>query len=101
MTGSVIVIAGKDPTLIDGGMESYLRAYGRAARRAGYQPHHFCVSDRSDQEATEFGTVLRARSPFRPFRGLMVAAHESFGPLGIRRQLCGAVARLFVQRPPS
>lgn len=78
MAPSVIVVAGKDPTLIDGGMESYLRAYGRAARRAGYEPHHFCVSDRSDQEATEFGIVHRARSPFRPFRGLMVATHERF-----------------------
>jgi hypothetical protein len=36
MARAVIVIAGKDPTLIDGGMESYLRAYGRAAINAGY-----------------------------------------------------------------
>jgi len=74
----VIVIAGKDPTLVDGGTESYLRAYGRAAVRAGYQPHHFCVSDRSGLEETEFGIVHRARSPFRPFRGLIVAAHQPF-----------------------
>ena len=77
MARSVIVIAGKDPALIDGGMEAYLRAYGRAALRAGYEPHHFCVSARSGVERTDFGIIHRARSPFRPFRGLMVAAHKS------------------------
>jgi glycosyltransferase involved in cell wall biosynthesis len=78
MLRSVIVIAGKDPALIDGGAESYIRAYGRAARRVGYEPHHFCVSTRDDVEETEFGVIHRTRSPFRPFRGLMVAAHERY-----------------------
>jgi glycosyltransferase involved in cell wall biosynthesis len=78
MLRTVIVIAGKDPTLIDGGSESYLRAYGRAAIRAGYDPHHFCVSVRDSVEETEFGVIHRTRSPFRPFRGLMVAAHERY-----------------------
>lgn len=78
MSRKVIVIAGKDPTVIDGGTESYLRAYGRAAIRAGYEPHHFCVSTYNDIQTTEFGIVHRARSPFRPFRGLMVAAHQRY-----------------------
>jgi glycosyltransferase involved in cell wall biosynthesis len=78
VAATVIVIAGKDPALIDGGMEAYLRAYGRAALRAGYEPHHFCVSARPGVERTDFGIIHRARSPFRPFRGLMVAAHEPF-----------------------
>jgi glycosyltransferase involved in cell wall biosynthesis len=78
MLRSVIVITGKDPTLIAGGSESYLRAYGRAAIRAGYEPHHFCVSTRDDVEETEFGVIHRARSPFRPFRGLMVATHKPY-----------------------
>jgi glycosyltransferase involved in cell wall biosynthesis len=78
MRHKVIVVTGKDPALIDGGSESYIRAYGRAAIRAGYEPHYFCVSTRSDVEETEFGTIHRARSPFRPFRGLMVAAHERY-----------------------
>jgi len=85
MARSVIVIAGKDPTLIDGGSESYLRAYGRAAVSIGYEPHHFCVSDRSDVEATEYGIVHRLRSPFRPFRGLMVAFHQRFVVDGVDR----------------
>jgi glycosyltransferase involved in cell wall biosynthesis len=74
----VIVIVGKDPTLIDGGTESYLRAYGRAALSAGYQPHHFCVGRRSGLIETDFGVVHRAWSPFRPYRGLMLAAHQPF-----------------------
>jgi glycosyltransferase involved in cell wall biosynthesis len=78
MLRSVIVIAGKDPTLIDGGSESYLRAYGRAAIRAGYEPHQFCVSTRENVEETEYGVIHRTRSPYRPFRGLMVAAHERY-----------------------
>ena len=39
VTRDVVVIAGKDPTLIDGGAESYLRAYGRAAMSAGFFLH--------------------------------------------------------------
>jgi glycosyltransferase involved in cell wall biosynthesis len=74
----VIVVTGKDPVVIDGGSESYIRAYGRAAIRAGYGPHYFCVGTRDEMEKVEFGVVHRARSPFRPFRGLMVAAHERY-----------------------
>ena len=95
----VIVVTGKDPVVIDGGSESYIRAYGRAAIRAGYGPHYFCVGTRDEVEEVEFGVVHRARfcvgtrdevekvefgvvhrarSPFRPFRGLMVAAHERY-----------------------
>ena len=44
----------------------------------GYEPHHFAVSTESGVEATEFGMLHRARSPFRPFRGLMVAVHAPF-----------------------
>jgi glycosyltransferase involved in cell wall biosynthesis len=89
MSSRVIVVAGKDPTLIDGGSESYLRAYGRAAIRAGYDPHHFCVSAAGSVEETEFGVIHRVYSPFRPFRGLMVAAHE--------RYVVGAVNRFIGQ----
>lgn len=74
----VIVIAGKDPTVIDGGSESYLRAYGLASIRAGYEPHHFSVGKKAEVVNTEFGVVHRVYSPFRPFRALMVAAHQPF-----------------------
>ena len=78
MRHKIIVIAAKDPTLIDGGSESYLRAYGRAAIRAGYEPHHFSLGREAGLAETEFGVVHRVYSPFRPFRGLMVAVHQPF-----------------------
>jgi glycosyltransferase involved in cell wall biosynthesis len=84
MPRPVIVISGKDPRNY-GGMGSYLRAYGRAAIANGYRPHFFCASDRTLEEETEFGTVHRAWSPFRPFRGLMLAGHQPFITAGVER----------------
>src|SRR5581483_3864820 len=78
MRRDVIVVAGKDPGLVDGGSESYLRAYGRAALRAGYEPHFFSVATKAGREETDFGVIHRVHSPFRPFRGLMVAAHQPY-----------------------
>ncbi len=78
MAQPIIVIAGKDPTASHGGTESYLRAYGRAAIKAGYHPHFFCAGPRAAVGETEFGTVHCARSPFRPYRGLMLAFHQRF-----------------------
>jgi glycosyltransferase involved in cell wall biosynthesis len=92
----VVVVAGKDPKIIDGGMESYLRAYGRAAIRAGYSPHHFCVSDRTEDEVTDFGVVHRARSPFRPYRSIMLAAHQPFLVDCVERFVGSAPGRVLV-----
>ena len=76
MAVDLIVIAGKDPTGAYGGSETYLRALGRAALRAGFVPHLFCVSDRSGKETTDFGIVHRAWTPVRPLRTLMIAFHQ-------------------------
>jgi glycosyltransferase involved in cell wall biosynthesis len=78
MSRKVIIVTGRDPTLLDGGSESYARATGRAAIQAGYEPHIFCVGPASRIEATPFGVVHCAKSPFRPLRGLMVAAHGAY-----------------------
>src|SRR3954454_23595682 len=78
MARNVILIAGKDPLTEAGGTSSYARATGRAAIALGYEPHYFCVDSQSGIETTEFGIVHRAKSPFRPIRGLMVAAHAPF-----------------------
>lgn len=78
VTGKVIVITGKDPTVIYGGLEAYARSLGRAVLRAGYEPHIFCGSDRSGQEETAFGTLHRAWTPVRPIRSLMVALLQPF-----------------------
>ena len=74
----VNIIVGRDPTLMAGGAESYARASGRAALAAGYEPHLFCVGTSTRVEATPFGTIHCVRSPFRPLRGLMVAAHQPY-----------------------
>ena len=74
----VNIVAGRDPTLREGGSESYARATGRAAIQAGYKPHLFCVGAATRTETTPFGIVHCVRSPFRPLRGLMVAAHQPY-----------------------
>jgi glycosyltransferase involved in cell wall biosynthesis len=79
----LVFVVGKDPRQIDGGSETYVRAFGRAAIQLGYQPHLFCVGPKSEVEPTEFGVVHQMRSPFRPVRGLMVAAHGRYLVKGI------------------
>lgn len=74
----LIIIAGKDPTAVFGGTASYIRAFCRAATKAGYSPHIFCVGDHTGQQETEFGLVHRAWSPVRPVRGLMARLHQPF-----------------------
>ncbi len=78
MGRTLIIVAGKDPILASGGAETYVRATGRAAIRAGYEPHIFCISNSSRTESTPFGTLYRAKSPFRPLRDLMLAAHHGY-----------------------
>ncbi len=75
MGRTVIFIGGRDPMMFPGGLESFVRAYGRAAIWAGYEPHHFCVGTSARVEATPFGALHVARTPQRPLRGILVAAH--------------------------
>lgn len=80
-TRNLIFVVSKDPRLNEGGYGSYVRAFGRAAIQAGYQPHLFGVGDASSTESTPFGVLHVTKSPFRPIRGLMVAVH---GPYIVR-----------------
>jgi glycosyltransferase involved in cell wall biosynthesis len=74
--GEVVVVAGRDPLSEPGGGHSrYVAAHARAALRAGYCPHLFCVAPGAGQVETDFGIIHRVASPFRPFRQLMVAGH--------------------------
>jgi glycosyltransferase involved in cell wall biosynthesis len=76
VNGEVVVVAGRDPLSEPGGGHSrYVAAHARAALRAGYCPHLFCVAPDSGQVETDFGIIHRVASPFRPFRQLMVAGH--------------------------
>jgi len=78
MPCNVIMIAVRDPSLIYSGAESYVRAFCRAAVKAGYTPHIFCVGDRTRLKITEYGVIHQAWSPVRPFRGVMLRLHQPF-----------------------
>lgn len=93
MPKEVVFIAGHDPLRIISGYSAYVRAHARAAIRAGFAPHIFCVSPRAGVVTTDFGVVHCVASPFRPFRTLMLPGH---GPL------LAAAAERFLRRcaPP-
>jgi len=77
VSNEIVFVAGKDPLVERGaGHSAYVRAHGLAAVHAGFAPHLFCVSDRTESVAADFGTVHRVRSPFRPFREVMIAGHQ-------------------------
>jgi glycosyltransferase involved in cell wall biosynthesis len=91
MSGTLVLVAGKDPLGDDAGHSSYVRAHARAAVRAGYRPIYLCVGRSAAVIERDFGTVVRVGSPIRPVRGMMLPAH---GPL-----LTRAVIRLARDRP--
>jgi glycosyltransferase involved in cell wall biosynthesis len=76
MTKPIIFVTGKDPLEGVGGGSIYVRGHARAALRAGYEPHIFCVTSRDEVVATDFGFVHRVLTPFRPIRSLSVAPNE-------------------------
>ena len=75
MTGSLIIVAGKDPLSNDAGHSSYVRAHARAAVAAGYQPVLLCVGTSRAVTETEYGTVVRLASRAQPVRALMIPMH--------------------------
>lgn len=81
----MIYVAGKDPEEELGGHSSYVRAHARAAARAGFEPHVFCVGHTTRVRETEFGVLHRLRSPFRPFRQIMVPGHGPILARGVSR----------------
>src|SRR3954452_16113508 len=85
----VVLISGKDVLDGTGGHESYVRAHALAAGRAGFEPHVFCVSNRSQTTTAEFGEVHRVAPPLG--LRLPVALH---GPL-----LAREVVRFLAARP--
>jgi glycosyltransferase involved in cell wall biosynthesis len=76
MTKPIIFVTGKDPLEGVGGGTVYVRGHARAALRAGYEPHIFCVTSRDEVVATDFGFVHRVLTPFRPIKSLSVAPNE-------------------------
>ena len=91
MTGTLILVGGKDPLSNDAGHSSYVRAHGLAARRAGYSPLVICIGRRPTVAERDFGTVVRLGSALRPIRNLMMPLA---GPL-----LARGIVRLAAGRP--
>jgi glycosyltransferase involved in cell wall biosynthesis len=79
-------VAGKDPLEEPGGGHSvYVRTCARAAVRAGYAPQILCVGATPRVRETDFGTIRRLRSPFRPLRQLMIPGHAPVLARGLVR----------------
>jgi glycosyltransferase involved in cell wall biosynthesis len=89
---AVLMVAGKDPSREFGGHSSYVRTHARAAVRAGFEPHLFCVHRGAPSAVdTDFGVIHRVRSPFLPLGQVMAPAH--------RGALAAAIARFTAGRP--
>lgn len=76
----IVFISGKDPVDSRGGAQHYVRVHARAAMRAGFEPHVFCATSRTDVIETDFGIVHRTRSsPLqRVRRDPQMEFHRSF-----------------------
>jgi glycosyltransferase involved in cell wall biosynthesis len=66
MSKEVVFITGRDPSQGKGGGSSYVRAHARAALRAGFEPHIFCVEERDEVAEEDFGVIHRVASPILP-----------------------------------
>lgn len=64
MSKAVIFIAGQDPIRGLSGHPSYVRTHARAATRAGFEPHIFCMSSPAGITETEYGVIHRVELPF-------------------------------------
>ena len=73
MRTPVVFVTGWNPTRGKGGGSSYVRAHMRAALRAGYEPHVFCMDARNGTSEEDFGAVHRV-VPALPFRRTLAAA---------------------------
>jgi glycosyltransferase involved in cell wall biosynthesis len=85
--GTLVLVAGRDPTVTFSGHSSYVRAQARAAVLAGYEPHIFAMAPRAAVLETDFGFVHRMRSPIRPPRQVLSMLQRPFIVPGICRFL--------------
>lgn len=75
--GELVFISGNDPSQGIGGHSSYVRMHGRAAVRAGYQPHIICVGAEDAEISTDFGVIHRVKSPWKPYRLILLPLQSS------------------------
>ena len=70
MSGKLVYVSGRDPLRTSGGSESYAMGQARAAMLAGYEPHLFSLTPKSEVLQTDYGFLHRVRSPVRPPRSI-------------------------------
>lgn len=94
----VVLVAGPDPIESMGGHSSYVRAHGRAALRAGFEPHFVCVGARDEVVGTDFGIVhrVRARTRLERIPALKLRQHQLIWRTPL---LARTVERLVLARP--
>jgi glycosyltransferase involved in cell wall biosynthesis len=63
MAKEVVFVTGRNPTEGKGGGSCYVRAHMRAAMRAGFEPHVFCIDAEAGTTQENFGFVHRVVSP--------------------------------------
>jgi glycosyltransferase involved in cell wall biosynthesis len=95
----VVLISGKDPVEGRGGAQHYARVHARAAVRAGFEPHTFCATARTEVVETGFGVVHRVRSsPLQLVRrDSQMEFHRSFIPVHAP-VVAGSVERFLLRR---
>ncbi len=115
MNKPIVFVTGVNPTRGKGGGSAYVRAHMRAAARAGYDPHLFCLDTASGTSTESFGTVHRIVPAF-PFRGALAAmaagkrrgflghwfggfAFSPYNAVAHAPRLVAAIARFLAGRP--
>ena len=68
MAQRILFVVGKDPHRKPGGHSVYAAVHARAAARAGFEPHLFCLAEASGVEETDLGVIHRVRTHHRSLR---------------------------------
>ena len=90
MSTAVVFISGKHPNDA-GGHETYVRAHGLAATKAGFEPHIFCMDYQTSVVAHDFGIVHSLAWP--------LPVHSAWACL-YRPLLAAAIEKFLRDRPP-
>lgn len=99
MAKEIAFIVGKNPLEeIGGGHSSYVRAHARAAIRAGFLPHLFCIGRTDGIVETEYGVIHHLRSRLNPFPNAAVGGVRSASIPWLEPTLAAGVERFLQDR---
>jgi glycosyltransferase involved in cell wall biosynthesis len=83
----VLFITGANPLRGGGGLETYVRAHGLAARAAGFAPHIFCLGPETQLTAVDFGIVHQVSIQRRTVRSALAAVYTPLLLRALRDQV--------------